>query len=299
MGFDADNRTTNNRALPAPAVSATVTVMAAPDTAPRRRRRTTPPDPFGHDPQFQARVRPIAEFLYRRYWRVRTDGLEHIPGNGPALLVGNHSGGIPLDAAMIGAAVDLDHPQHRLVRFLYDRFVAGMPLVGDFYRRLGSVVASFDNAHTLLQQGHLVGIFPEGVAGVAKGIGQRYRLQPFHTSFVRLSLELRVPIIPTAVVGAEETYPVIGKLRRLGPLQDVLNVPYVPVTPLFPLFGILGAVPLPTRWHIRFGAPIRPYEGRRTTRRPPPQTLRRLADQTRLHIQTMLHTLLAERESMF
>jgi 1-acyl-sn-glycerol-3-phosphate acyltransferase len=274
--------------------------MPAPEAAPTRKRRTIPPDPFGHDPQFHARLRPIAAFLYRRYWRVRTDGLEHIPESGPALLVGNHSGGIPLDAVMIGAAVDLEHPQHRLVRFLYDRFVAGMPLVGDFYRRLGSVVASFENAHTLLAHGHLVGIFPEGVAGVAKGIGQRYRLQPFHTSFVRLSLQLRVPIIPTAVVGAEETYPVIGKWQRLGPLQELLNVPYVPVTPLFPLFGILGVVPLPTRWHIRFGAPIRPYEERRRgARLPPERTLRQLADQTRLHIQKMLHTLLAERESIF
>ena len=272
--------------------------MPASETATRRRRKP-PPDPFGYDPQFQARVRPYAEFFYRRYWRVQTEGLEHIPGAGPALLVGNHSGGIPLDAAMIGAAVDLEHPEHRLVRFLYDRFVAAMPLMGDFYNRLGSVIASFDNAHSLLTQGHLVGVFPEGVAGVAKGIGNRYRLQPFHTSFVRLSLRLRVPIIPTAVVGAEETYPVIGKLQRLGPLKELLNVPYLPVTPLFPLFGVLGVVPLPTRWRIRFGAPIRPYEGRGTSRLPPKRTIERLAEQTRLQIQSMLHTLLAERESIF
>jgi 1-acyl-sn-glycerol-3-phosphate acyltransferase len=272
--------------------------MAAPAASIRRRPHR--PDPFGFDPDFQARVRPFAEFLYRRYWRVRTEGLEHIPRNGPALLVANHSGGIPIDAAMIAAAVDLEHPEHRLVRFLFDRFVAAMPVMGDFYTRLGSVVASFDNAHTLLEHGHVVGIFPEGVAGVAKGIGQRYRLQPFHTSFVRLSLRLRVPIIPTAVVGAEETYPVIGKWRRLGPLTELLNVPYVPVTPLFPLFGILGALPLPTRWHIRFGAPLQPYEGRSHTRRQPPaRTIERLTEQTRRHIQAMLHSLLAERESIF
>jgi len=273
--------------------------MPAPQTTTASRRRQPPPDPFGYDPQFQARVRPIAEFFYRRYWRIRTDGLEHIPGTGAALLVGNHSGGIPLDAAMIGAAVDLDHPEHRLVRFLYDRFVAAMPLMGTFYNRMGAVVASFDNAHALLSQGHLVGVFPEGVAGVAKGIGQRYRVQPFHTSFIRLSLQLRVPIIPTAVVGAEETYPVIGKLQPLGPLKDLLNVPYVPVTPLFPLFGVLGVVPLPTRWHIQFGAPLRPYEGRTASRLPPRRTLERLAEQTRLRIQTMLHSLLAKRESLF
>ncbi|MFI5367369.1 MAG: 1-acyl-sn-glycerol-3-phosphate acyltransferase, partial [Candidatus Binatia bacterium] len=117
--------------------------MSAPVRPPARRRKA-PPDPFGSDPEFQARVRPVAEFFYRRYWRVQTEGLEHIPHTGPALLVGNHSGGIPLDAAMIAAAVDLDHPQHRLVRFLYDRFVASLPLVGDWYNRMGAALASFD-----------------------------------------------------------------------------------------------------------------------------------------------------------
>ena len=267
-------------------------------TAPRRRRRATP-DPFGYDPAFHAQVRPFTEFLYRRYWRVQTDGLEHVPERGAALIVGNHSGGIPFDAAMIATAVDLDHPQHRLVRFLYDRFVAAMPLVGDYYNRLGSMVASSENAKRLLEHGEVVGIFPEGVAGVAKGIGQRYRLQPFHTGFVRLSLQLRVPIIPAAVVGAEEIYPVIGKWERLGPLKDLLNVPYVPVTPLFPLFGILGVIPLPTKWHIRFGAPIHFHESRRSGAKPSARTVRTLAEQVRRQIQTMVHTLLAERESIF
>ncbi len=262
-------------------------------------RRRTPPDPFGYDPALHARVRPVAEFLYRRYWRVQTDGLEHVPDTGAALIVSNHSGGIPFDATMIATAVDLDHPQHRLVRFLYDRFVAAMPVVGEFYNRMGSMVASFQNAHRLLETGALVGIFPEGVEGVAKGIWQSYRLQPFHSGFVRLSLQLRVPIIPTAVVGAEEIYPVIGKWKQLGPLKELLNVPYVPVTPLFPLLGIIGMIPLPTKWHIRFGAPIRFYEHRRLPRTPPAKTLRALAERVRREVQAMVHELLAERESVF
>jgi 1-acyl-sn-glycerol-3-phosphate acyltransferase len=269
--------------------------MSAPAAAHRRRR---PADPFGYDPAFHARVRPAAEFLYRRYWRVETHGLEHVPAEGPALIVGNHSGGIPFDAAMITTAVDLHHPQHRLVRFLYDRFVADMPLVGNAYNRLGAVLASYRNAYRLLQTGALVGIFPEGVAGVAKGIGQRYRVQPFHTGFVRLSLSLQVPIVPVAVVGAEEIYPVIGKWTRLGPLKDVLNVPYIPITPLFPLFGLAGALPLPTKWHIRFGPPIRLYldPKLRPTRG---QSTARLAERVRRRIQAMLHEMLAQRESLF
>jgi len=257
------------------------------------------PDPFGYDPEFAARLRPLLEFFYRRYWRVQTDGLEHIPRAGAALLVGNHSGGIPLDGAMIVAAIDLEHPQHRVVRFLYDRFVAAMPLMGQLYNRMGSVLASFDNARRLLEMGEVVGIFPEGVAGVAKGIWHRYELQPFHSGFVRLSLKLRVPIIPTAVVGAEETYPVIGKWEHLGPLKQLLNVPYVPVTPLFPWLGALGMVPLPTRWHIRFGAPIRFYAETRLRRPPSRATAAKLAERVRRHVQAMVHELLAQRESIF
>ncbi len=256
-------------------------------------------DPFGYDPAFAARLRPLIEFFYRRYWRVRTEGLEHIPSTGPALLIGNHSGGIPLDAVMIAAAVDLEHPRHRLVRFLYDRFVAAMPMMGELYNRMGSAVASFDNARRLLEMGELVGIFPEGVEGVAKGIWHRYELQPFHSGFVRLSVLLRAPIIPTAVVGAEETYPVIAKWERLGPLKQLLNVPYVPVTPLFPLFGAVGMIPLPTKWHIRFGPPIRFYAETGRKAKPTRTTAHKLAERVRRQVQSMLHELLAQRESMF
>lgn len=256
-------------------------------------------DPFGYDPEFFAKVRPIAEFLYRRYWRVRTEGLENVPHSGPALIVSNHSGGIPFDATMIAAAIDLDHPKHRLVRFLYDPFVAAMPFIGPLYNRMGSTVASSANARRLLEHGDLVGIFPEGVQGVAKGIWQRYHVQPFHTGFVRLSLQLQVPIIPAAVVGAEEIYPVIGKWERLGPLKDMLNVPYVPLTPLFPWFGFLGLIPLPTRWHIRFGPPMHLFERRTGRRAPTTKTIRGLAERVRRQVQSMLHETLAARESFF
>lgn len=273
-----------------------------PRPAIKGRRRAAPSSPsadaFGYERAFHESVRPIFEFLYRRYWRVETTGLEHIPAGGPALIVGNHSGGIPFDATMIATAADLDHPQHRLIRFLYDRFVADMPYLGDAYNRLGAVPASYLNAYRLLKSGALVGVFPEGVAGVAKGIGQRYHVQPFHTGFVRLALSLGVPIVPVAVVGAEEIYPVIGKWTRLGPLKELLNVPYIPVTPLFPLFGVLGAIPLPTKWRIRFDPPIALHlaQGRHQARR---QTAQRLAERVRRHIQTMLHELLAERDSLF
>ena len=256
------------------------------------------PDPFGYEPAFVDRCRPLFEFFYRRYWRVQSDGLENIPDSGPALIISNHSGGIPVDAVMLGCAVDLDHPQHRLVRFLYDRFVEAMPKMGEYYHRLGSVTATFDNARRLLEMGDLVGLFPEGVAGIGKGIWRRYRLQRFNGGFIRLSLSLRVPIIPAVVVGAEEVYPVIGRWQQTG-LKQLFNIPYVPVTPLFPWLGAIGLIPLPTKWHIRFGAPIRVYADGQLSRTPAQKTVRRLAEDVRREMQAMLHTLLAERESIF
>jgi len=257
------------------------------------------PDPFGYEPAFVDRCRPLFEFFYRRYWRVQSDGLENIPDAGPALIISNHSGGIPVDAVMLGCAVDLDHPQHRLVRFLYDRFVEAMPKMGEYYHRLGSVTARRDNARRLLERGDLVGLFPEGVAGIGKGIWRRYRLQRFNGGFIHLSLSLRVPIIPAVVVGAEEVYPVIGRWEQTGPLKQLFNIPYVPVTPLFPWLGAIGLIPLPTKWHIRFGAPIRFYADGKLSCTPAPKTVRRLAEDTRREMQSMLHKLLAERESIF
>ena len=256
-------------------------------------------DPFGVDPRLLHRSRPLSEFLYRHYWRVHTEGIEHVPDAGPALIIANHSGGIPIDAAMIAAAVAIEHPRQRLVRFLYGRFVAEIPVVGQLFNRFGAAVASFDNARRLLKMGEVVGVFPEGVEGPGKTIWRRYELQPFHSSFVRLSLALRVPIIPTAVVGAEETYPVIGKLERLGPLRKILNVPYIPVTPLFPWLGALGLIPLPTKFHIRFGAPLRFYADARRRRQKDEATVNKLTAQVRHHVQAMVHDLLAERESVF
>jgi 1-acyl-sn-glycerol-3-phosphate acyltransferase len=214
--------------------------------------RTDGPDPFGFDPAFRRRVVPAFRFLHDRYWRVEVSGLHHLPATGPALLVSNHSGAIPFDGAMICTAVELG--RQRTLRFLYDRFVEHLGPVASFYRKVGGAVASRENALTLLRAGELLLLFPEGVPGVAKAFGDRYRLRGFSPGFARLALLLDVPIVPVAVVGAEEIYPVVGRVEGVGKL---LGMPYVPITPFFPLLGIFGALPLPTKWLIRFGKPIR------------------------------------------
>jgi 1-acyl-sn-glycerol-3-phosphate acyltransferase len=274
-------------------------VLAAVRDAVRAEIAAPPPgdDGFGFDAAFRDRVVPVFRFLFERYWRVEVDGLEHIPPSGAALLVANHSGALPFDGAMIVTAVHLRHSGRRAVRFLYDRFVDNMPGVGGFYRKVGGAPASYVNTARLVANGHLVLTFPEGIAGVSKPFAERYRLRPFSSSFIRLSLNHRVPIIPVAVVGAEEAYPLVARLEEPGRL---LGVPYIPVTPFFPLFGVVGAVPLPTKWYIRFGRPIAfyepPIEGAANPALLPP---RDLARRVRRRIADMVERLRRRRQSIF
>jgi 1-acyl-sn-glycerol-3-phosphate acyltransferase len=251
------------------------------------------PDPFGLDREIRARTIPIFRFMFEQYWRVAVSGLENVPATGAALIVANHSGAVPADAFMLAAALELRHPERRCLRVLFDKFVDALPFIGDLYRRLGGVTASFPNAERLLQRGELIGLFPEGIAGVEKRWTERYRLRPFKTGTARLSLRTGSPVIPVAIVGAEEAYPVVARLYRAGRL---VGLPWIPVTPLFPVCGLAGALPLPSKWSMHFGPPILP---------PPPdgrsEDLRvaELTGRIRDAIQSSLHTLLAKRDGIF
>lgn len=243
------------------------------------------------DPLFRDRVRPAFQFLHDRYWRVETTGIGNLPAVGPALLVSNHSGAVPFDGAMIVTSVDTHH--RRNVRFVYDRFVEKLSPVATFYRKVGGVPATRENAIDLLRAGEVVLFFPEGVQGVAKPFGDRYQLRPFSPGFARLALALDVPIVPVAVVGAEEIYPLVARAENLG---KMIGAPYVPITPFFPLLGLLGALPLPTKWFIRFGKPIRlpPAEGAECGPRAQQEALR-----IRRTIQGMVGRLRRRRRSVF
>ena len=244
-------------------------------------------DPFGCDQGFRDRVLPMFRFLHDRYWRVEVSGIRNIPVHGPALLVSNHSGAVPFDGSMIVTAVQTRG--ERTLRFLYDRFVENLGPVATFYRKVGGAPAARESAVTLLQMGELVLLFPEGVPGVAKPFTDRYRLRAFSPGFARLALSLNVPIVPVAVVGAEEIYPVVGRVEGLG---RALGIPYMPVTPFFPLLGPLGALPLPTKWFIRFGKPITLAAGEGEAR---PQRARTEAIRVRRTIQAMVRRLRAQR----
>ncbi|OGQ65727.1 MAG: hypothetical protein A3F89_00200 [Deltaproteobacteria bacterium RIFCSPLOWO2_12_FULL_50_11] len=211
-------------------------------------------DDFGMDVEFISKVKPFFDFLYYNYWRVPPLGLPNIPAKGQALIVSNHSGTLPYDGSMICEAVVNDHPSRRNVRFLVEDFVYHFPFMGTFMYRIGGVRASQENAERLLENGNLVVVFPEGVKGIGKHFKHRYRLQRFgRGGFIKLAMKTQSPIIPTAVIGAEEIHPIIYKSTVLA---KPLHLPYLPITPTLPALGPLGLIPLPSKWSIIFGEPI-------------------------------------------
>jgi 1-acyl-sn-glycerol-3-phosphate acyltransferase len=180
--------------------------------------------------------------------------MENVPAEGAALLVANHSGGLPYDGAMLMHATHCHHPAARPLRPLVANFAFQSSWIRPVIARIGGVRASMQNALTLCQQGQLIGVFPEGLRGVGKLYRERYRLTHFgRGGFVRLARTANVPIIPVAIVGAEETHPVLAKLTRIA---QPFGLPYIPITPTFPWLGPLGLLPVPTKWSIKIGEPI-------------------------------------------
>ncbi|MGI5419134.1 lysophospholipid acyltransferase family protein [Actinomadura luteofluorescens] len=251
-------------------------------------------DEFGFDPEFNSTVLlPLARALYEHWFRVELDGLENIPEGG-ALLVANHSGTIPLDALMLSVALH-DHAD-RQVRLLGADLVYQIPLLGHLSRKAGHTLACQADAARLLGKGELVGVFPEGFKGVGKPFSERYKLQRFgRGGFVGTALRAGVPIVPCAIVGAEEIYPKIAELR---PLARLLGLPYFPVTPTFPLLGPAGLVPLPSKWVIRFGEPMT-LDGYDADAADDPMTVFEITDHVRENVQHMLYETLLRRGPAF
>jgi 1-acyl-sn-glycerol-3-phosphate acyltransferase len=250
-------------------------------------------DEFGFDPGLNSAVlMPAALLLYRDWFRVRMRGLDRVPDTGAALVVANHSGVLPLDAIMLQAGLYGDHPAHRNLRLLGADLVYEVPALGSLARKSGLTRADPGCADRLLQAGELVGVFPEGFKGTGKPFSERYRLQRFgRGGFARTAISAGVPIIPCAIVGAEEIYPMIGNSERLARL---LGLPYFPLTPMFPWLGPIGAVPLPSNWIIEFCDPVPVRAGGDEPADPD-----ELADQVRDTIQAKLDQLVAERGPAF
>lgn len=259
------------------------------------RDRSEEVDDFGFDPVYAAKVRPLLDFLYTTYFRVRTVGVENVPAEGRCLLVANHSGTVPLDGVMIRTAIKREHPRARDVRWLSEDFVHHFPFVGSLGTRLGAVRACQENAERLLAHEELVCVFPEGIKGIGKLFRERYRLQRFgRGGFVKLCLRTQTPIVPVAVVGAEETAPLLFRHEYLA---RALGLPYVPITPTFPVLGPLGLLPAPTKWTITFGEPIVLDHGPEAA--DDEAVVARATERVRATIQSMLDREVGARRSVF
>lgn len=254
-------------------------------------------DDFGYDPHLARQVLvPLARPIYENYFRVKTFGVDRIPSTGPALLVGNHSGSVAIDAVMVNYAVATEHPEKRAVRNVAADLVFTLPFVGALARKMGTAVATEEDAAELLKRGELVGVYPEGYKGVGKGWKERYKLQRFgRGGFIETALRSRVPIIPVAIVGAEEAYPMIADAKVLA---RAIGAPYFPVTPTFPLLGPLGLIPYPSKWIIEFGDPV-PMGDYPDDAAEDAMLVFDLADRIRDTIQQMLYRNLARRKGVF
>lgn len=254
-------------------------------------------DEFGFDVDWTTHVHlPILRPLYKSWFRVEVQGVENIPSEGGALLVANHSGTVAFDSLMAQVAVHDEHPAHRNLRMLGADLVFKTPFIGTMARRSGSTLADACDAERLLRGGHVVGVWPEGFKGVGKPFSERYKLQRFgRGGFVSAALRAGVPIIPCSIVGAEEIYPILGNMPTVARL---LGLPYAPITPTFPLLGPLGAIPLPSKWLIEFGAPI-DTAGFGEEAADDPMLVFDLTDQVRETIQQTLYSLLMQRKSVF
>jgi 1-acyl-sn-glycerol-3-phosphate acyltransferase len=253
-------------------------------------------DEFGFDRELTEGVfHKIARPLYRDWFRVEVTGAKRVPIDGAGLVVANHSGTVPLDATMLTLALHDELPSPRHLRLLGADLVFRMPFLSELARKSGATLACAPDAERLLRGGELVGVFPEGFKGIGKHYKDRYKLQRFgRGGFVSAALATGTPIIPVAIVGAEETYPLIGNIK---PLARLLGLPYFPVTPTFPWLGPLGLVPLPSKWLIEFCEPIETEHLQ--DQADDPIVVFNLADQVRESIQHTLHELLARRPDAF
>jgi 1-acyl-sn-glycerol-3-phosphate acyltransferase len=253
-------------------------------------------DDFGLDPSFEQRVKPVVEFLYRSYFRTTAEGVDNVPAEGRCIVVANHSGALPLDGLMLRAALRIDHKAKRDLRWLAEDFVYYLPFAGVFMNRVGAVRACPENAERLLEKESIVGVFPEGVHGIKKLFQERYRLQRFgRGGYIRLCLRMRAPIVPCAIIGAEESSPL---LYRLEGLTELLGLPYFPITPTFPFLGPAGLLPAPTKWRMRFGEPIN-LDNYGPEAADDHVLVGRLSERVRSSIQAMLDSGLRERRSVW
>jgi 1-acyl-sn-glycerol-3-phosphate acyltransferase len=208
-------------------------------------------DPWGFSPAAAKVYFSLARQVYR-YFRPTVHGAERLP-RGRVLVVANHGGQLPFDALVITVAALLAARPPRLLRAMVERWAPTIPGVNVAFSRSGVVLGDPINCRNLLEADNAILVCPEGARGSGKTFDRRYQLERFGRGFVRLALQTGAPIVPAAVIGAEESLP---SLANAAPLARLIGAPYFPVPALLPLLGPLAFLPLPTRFHIHFGEPL-------------------------------------------
>ncbi len=248
-------------------------------------------DRFGLSPDEARKTLLPAALLYKHYFRVSTEGIDRVP-SGRVLLIANHAGQLPFDASMISAAMILEAEPPRIARGMGEYWIPQLPFVSSRAHRMGTMVGTPENCRALLDDEECVMVFPEGVRGMNKTYDQRYKLQRFGTGFVRLALQTGTPIVPVGVVGSEEQQPGFARLDGLGKL---LGAPALPLTLGFPWLGPLGILPMPVKYWIGFGEPLR-FEG---TGDEDDADINVLVDRVRAGIDEQLSRGRAQRQGVF
>ena len=210
-------------------------------------------DAYGMSPSWMRRMLLPVVLLYRYYFRVETFGIDRLP-QGRVFAIANHAGQLPFDGMMLAATLLMDAEPPRIARSMGEYWIPKMPWVSVAATRTGALVGTPENCRHMLQNDECVVVFPEGVRGMNKRFSQRYQLQRFGKGFMRLALETATPVVPIAIVGSEEQQPGIANLEGLG---RMFGLPALPITATFPWLGPLGLLPLPVKYRIYFGEPLR------------------------------------------
>ena len=204
-------------------------------------------DPYGVSQPHVRRFMFLMGLFYRHYFRVQTYGLEHIPPSGRVMIIGNHSGGLPVDGGMVLSSMFFDKDPPRWVHGMVEKFANNWPIVSQIFSRVGQFTGLPENAVRLLEDDRALMVFPEGARGVGKLYRDRYKLVRFGTGFMRLALQTGTPIVPVAFIGGEEALPTVYHLRTLAKL---IRAPYVPVS------SHLLPIPLPVECSLHYGRPM-------------------------------------------
>jgi len=247
------------------------------------------PDLTGVDSTAVESAARLFGLFHRFYFRTQVHGIENVP-DGRVIIVANHSGQVPIDAAILGCSLFFDAIRPRLVRAMVDRWVAQLPFVCQFFSKIGSRVGTPTVAKELLCDEEALLVFPEGIRGISKPFSHRYQLQPFGHGFMRLALETDSPILPVAVIGAEEQY------VNLGNSEAIARLLKMPVYPLIPqMYLPFGQLPLPTKYRLYFGEPLR-FRGRADAK---PDAIAAQVHVVQKAIQSQLNLGLQQRRGVF